>query len=245
MPETERGLPERRGGEVLEEATRWIDGTLDQPFFAFLHFFDPHRPYDPPEEFEPGVQDPAARYRGEVLYVDSLLSALMRFLEEKHLLDSTVVVVTADHGESLGEHGEDTHGFFLYESTLSVPLLMSGPSIPRGQRANGLIRTVDIAPTVLEILGVEAQRGFEGVSFLSREGAIRTPDVEAYAETFLPRLHFGWSELRSLRRGNAKFILAPKSELYDLESDAEEIAKPRGRRSGSRAGAPLPARGAP
>jgi arylsulfatase A-like enzyme/Flp pilus assembly protein TadD len=232
MPQTERlGLPERQGGAVLEEATRWIEGSPDEPFFAFLHFFDPHRPYDPPEEFEPGVQDPLARYLGEVRYVDSLLGKLLQFLEAKRLLDSTVVVVTADHGESLGEHQEDTHGFFLYESTLSVPLLMRGPSIPKGERARPLIRILDVAPTLLEILGIEAPGGLEGVSFLTREGVLRAPEVESYAETFLPRLHFGWSELRSLRRGNSKFILAPASELYDLDSDAEETRNVAGEKA--------------
>jgi arylsulfatase A-like enzyme len=132
MPETERGLLERRGEEVLKEATEWIDGDREQPFFAFLHFYDPHRPYDPPDPFEPGIEDSRARYRGEILYVDSLLGKLLDFLEARGLSDSTVVVVTADHGESLGEHGEDTHGFFLYQSTLRVPLLVRAPVFPAG-----------------------------------------------------------------------------------------------------------------
>ncbi|MGH9333223.1 MAG: sulfatase-like hydrolase/transferase [Vicinamibacteria bacterium] len=222
MPGKSPGLPERAGGEVLSEAMSWMEERRDQSFFAFLHFFDPHRPYDPPEAFEPGTQDPLARYRGEVLYVDSLIGRLLAFLEERDLLDSTLVVVTADHGESLGEHGEDTHGFFLYQSTMRVPLLIRGPAVPRGGRVEALARTTDIAPTVLEVLGIEAPAGFEGVSFLSRAGEIRSPEVEAYAETFLPRLHFGWSELRSLRRGDWKLVLAPRSELYDLAADPEE-----------------------
>jgi tetratricopeptide (TPR) repeat protein len=163
-----------------------------------------------------------ALYRGEISYIDSLLQRLLAFLDDRGLSDSTVLVVTADHGESLGEHGEDTHGFFLYQSTLHVPLLVRAPGVRAGVRASALVRTIDVAPTVLEILGVEAPSSFEGVSFVSAEGEVRNLDVEAYAETFVPRLHYGWSELRSLRRGSRKLILAPQSELYDLDSDPGE-----------------------
>jgi arylsulfatase A-like enzyme/Flp pilus assembly protein TadD len=217
MPETERGLLERRGDAVLKEAMDWIDGDREGPFFAFLHFFDPHRPYDPPGAFEPRGEDLGAGYRAEVLYVDSLLGTLLDVLEARGLSDSTAVVVTADHGESLGEHGEDTHGFFLYQSTLRVPLLVRAPSLPAGRRITDVARTVDIAPTVLEILGVEAPAGFDGVSLLA------TPlDRDVYSETLLPRLHYGWSELRSLRRKNWKLVLAPRAELYDLQADPGE-----------------------
>jgi len=224
-PESDRVLRERRGARVLEEALAWIGSGNEEPFFAFLHFFDPHRPYDPPPPFAPKVgnlEGLEAAYRGEISYVDSLLQRLLAFLDDRGLSESTVLVVTADHGESLGEHGEDTHGFFLYQSTLPVPLLIRAPGIRHGERASALVRTIDIAPTALELLGVEAPSSFEGVSFVSAAGEVRTRDVEAYAETFVPRLHYGWSELRSLRRGSRKLILAPRSELYDLDSDPGE-----------------------
>jgi arylsulfatase A-like enzyme/Flp pilus assembly protein TadD len=214
-PETDRGLRERRGEKVLGEALEWMSAERPEPFFAFLHFFDPHRPYDPPAPFE-------RSYQGEVLYVDSLLERLLGFLDETRLGDSTVLVVTADHGESLGEHGEDTHGFFLYQSTLHVPLLLRGPGIREGERSKALIRTIDVAPTALEILNLEAPSSFEGVSFVSAKGELRSPEVEAVSETFVPRLHYGWSELRSLRRGNWKLVEAPRSELYDLDADPGE-----------------------
>lgn len=214
-PETDRGPRERRGAVVLEDALDWIGHEDPAPFFAFLHFYDPHRPYSPPTPFEPS-------YRGEVSYVDSLLQELLAFLDARGLSESTVLVVTADHGESLGEHGEDTHGFFLYQSTLHVPLLIRAPGIRPGQREGALIRTIDVAPTALAILGVGSPGSFEGVSFVSATGEVETPDVEAIAETFVPRLHYGWSELRSLRRGNWKLVLAPRSELYDLDSDPGE-----------------------
>jgi tetratricopeptide (TPR) repeat protein len=221
LPENERGLRERRGEEVLADALEFIGGG-EGPFFAFLHFFDPHRPYDPPAPFHPGVPDERARYEGEVRYVDSLLGKLLAHLDANDLSRSTVLVVTADHGESLGEHGEDTHGFFLYQSTLHVPLLLRGPSVPSGVRVRDVVRAIDLAPTALELLGVESPPGIEGVSFLSASGEVRSRAVDAYAETFVPRLHYGWSELQSLRRGSFKLVLAPRSELYDLESDPGE-----------------------
>jgi tetratricopeptide (TPR) repeat protein len=223
-PETDRGLRERRGEKVLHEALAWIGTDPAEPFFAFLHFYDPHRPYDPPPPFLPedGDRSLAALYRGEVSYVDSLVQRLLAALDERGLAESTVLVVTADHGESLGEHGEDTHGFFLYQGTLRVPLLVRAPALPPGGRVAALVRTIDVAPTVLELLGLGTPPNFEGVSFLSSSGEVRSHEVEAYAETFVPRLHYGWSELRSLRRGRWKLILAPKSELYDLDSDPGE-----------------------
>jgi arylsulfatase A-like enzyme/Flp pilus assembly protein TadD len=222
MPDTDQVLPERKGEEVLEEALAWIEAGSEGPFFAFLHFYDPHHPYDPPPPFDPGVPDPAARYLGEVAYVDSLLGRLLGFLETRGILDSTVLVVTADHGESLGEHGEEEHGFFVYQSTLHVPLLVRAPMIAPGKRVDSLVRTIDIAPTVLELLGVEAPSSFEGESFITAAGKLQARDVAAYSETYIPRLNYGWSELRSLRRRNWKFVLAPRSELYDVESDPLE-----------------------
>jgi arylsulfatase A-like enzyme/Flp pilus assembly protein TadD len=221
MPETHAGIRERRALDVLEDGLRFIEEG-DEPFFAFLHFFDPHRPYDPPPPFHPGDVDEKARYRGEVAYVDSVIGKLLAFLDARNLSSSTVVVVTADHGESLGEHGEDTHGFFLYQSTLHVPLLVRGPSVPRGLRVDSLARTIDVPTTALELLSIAPPPSFEGVSFLSRSGEIRRHEIEAYAETSIPRLHYGWSELRSLTRENWKLVLAPSSELYDLADDAGE-----------------------
>jgi choline-sulfatase len=229
MSGAESGLPERRGDKVLEEAIHWMGSDAKAPFFLFLHFYDPHRPYDPPPPFAQDVAglDPAdaldVLYRGEISYVDSLLQRLLAFLDARGLSESTVLVVTADHGESLGEHGEDTHGFFLYQSTLHVPLLIRAPGIHPGQRVGDLIRTIDVAPTALRLLGVEAPSTFEGVSFVSATGEVVSHDVEAYAETFVPRLYYGWSELRSLRRQSWKLIVAPRSELYDLDSDPEEM----------------------
>jgi choline-sulfatase len=226
MPERVGGLPERRGEAVLEDALRWLQTTRDEerekPFFAFLHFYDPHRPYQPPPPFDPGGTDERARYRAEIVYVDSLVGKLLGWLESRHLSDTTVLIVTADHGESLGEHGEETHGFFLYQSTLRVPLLVRGPGVPRGERASELARTIDIAPTALTLLGVDVPPGIDGVGLLGGAPGARPRELEAYSETYIPRLDYGWSELRSLRRRNWKLVLAPRSELYDLDSDPEE-----------------------
>jgi arylsulfatase A-like enzyme/Flp pilus assembly protein TadD len=216
------GLPERRGEEVLGAATRWMSAESDQPFFAFLHFFDPHRPYAPPAPFDPGGGDEASRYRAEVLYVDSLIGRLLDWLDEADLADRTLLVVTADHGESLGEHGEDTHGFFVYESTIRVPLLVRGPNLPAGRRVGHLVRLLDVTPTVLELVGVDRPKEIDGVGLFSPGGDVRALDLEAYAEAFVPRLYYGWSELQSWRRGGLKFIRAPRSELYDLDADPAE-----------------------
>ncbi len=225
-PKTERrGIPERRGEEVLGEALAWMELESDRPFFAFIHFYDPHRPYQPPEAFLPPdarPEDESARYAGEVRYVDSLVGKLLSWLDARGLSEDTILVVTADHGESLGEHGEDTHGFFLYESTLRVPLLLRAKPFPAGTRVEQLVRLIDIAPTVWELTGSAQPPGIEGVSLVSSGGRMLALDLETYAETFVPRLNYGWSELQSWRRGNFKLIRAPRSELYDLGADPGE-----------------------
>ena len=214
---------ERRGEAVLREALRWLEATKQEPFFAFLHFFDPHRPYDPPPSFYPRQPSDRALYEGEVAYVDSLIGRLMEWLDQQGLTDNTVVVVTADHGESLEEHGEETHGYFLYELTLHVPLVVRYPGGEGGKRIDDLVSIVDVTPTCLDLLGVAAPENLDGRSLLPLlNGAGTVSNQSVYSETFFPRLHFGWSELRSLRRGKHKLILAPRSELYDLEADPGE-----------------------
>jgi Flp pilus assembly protein TadD/arylsulfatase A-like enzyme len=197
-------VAQRRGAEVLESALDWLRSRGDsaRPFFAFLHFYDPHTPYEPPV---------LEGYRGEVAYVDSLVGRLLSFLDEKGLTGRTLVVLTADHGESLGEHGELTHGLFLYESTLRIPLVFRYPGAPAGKRVPAPMHITGVAPRILEILRLPPLPG-------------GTPKDERpfYAETFVPRLHYGWSELRSLTRWPHKLVMAPKPELYDLSRDPAE-----------------------
>lgn len=215
---------ERRGDAVLARALDWLKSRSgNEPFFAFVHFYDPHAPYLPPEGFATGDDD-RSRYRGEVAFVDSLVGKLLDWLAASHLDDKTVVVLTADHGESLGEHGELTHGYFLYQSTLRIPLLVRYPGAPAGKRVKDLARILDVAPTILDVLGLPALPAAEGRSLLpvieSRPSG--GSPASAYAETYVARLHYGFGALQSLRRGTKKFVLAPRPELYDLAADPGE-----------------------
>ncbi|MFQ5791844.1 MAG: sulfatase-like hydrolase/transferase, partial [Acidobacteriota bacterium] len=207
---------ERRAEEVVLAAREWRKGQEQGLYFLWVHLFDPHAPYDPPEPFRSQHPD---RYAGEVAYVDHALGSLFSAIGE-----GALTIVTADHGEGLGEHGESTHSLFLYDSTLRVPLIFRGPGSPRGAVVSEQVRTIDILPTLLELVGqAEACDACQGES-LAR--LMRGEDREArtsYAETFFPRLNLGWSELRSVRRKGWKYIAAPKPELYDLAADPAEL----------------------
>jgi choline-sulfatase len=222
---------QKRGDVVLDDALRWIDGVRDRRFFAWVHLFDPHLPYDPPEPYRARYKDP---YLGEVAYTDALVGRLMGGLRERGLLERTLVVVTADHGESLGEHGEATHGFFVYDATVAVPLLVRTPWGWQG-RHRTQVSLADLFPTVLDLVGLPAQAGLDGGSL--RE-ALEDPGRDlghvAYSESFYPRHHYGWHELRGLRDGAYKYIEAPRPELYDLRADPAEsrnVSRSEGRRA--------------
>ncbi len=216
-------VSQRRGEAVLGESLSWIEGKRGQPFFAFIHFYDPHTPYDPPAPFIPDERTNAALYGGEVAYVDSLVGRLLGFLDDRELAQSTLIVLTSDHGEALGEHGELTHGFFVYEPTLRIPLVVRYPGVDEGRRVSDLVRIVDIPSTILDLLDVPIPEGLDGQSLRPLlEGSERDLGLTAYGESYLPRLHYGWSELRSLRKGPYKLILAPRPELYNIDEDPAE-----------------------
>lgn len=210
-------VAERPATEVVDRATRWIRERGDETFFAWVHVFEPHAPYVPPAPF---AERYASRpYDGEVAFTDHALAPLFDLVGG---MDDALIVVTADHGESLGEHGESTHGLFIYDSTTRVPLVMSGAGIPAGRRYEPRVRITDVAPTVLELAGLTPPDGIDGESLLPALAAPEPEDRSAYSETFLPRYSFHWSELRSLRRGSLKLIQAPRPELYDLRADPKE-----------------------
>jgi arylsulfatase A-like enzyme/Flp pilus assembly protein TadD len=214
---------ERRGGDVADSALKWIDSAAPGKFFAWVHFYDAHAPYDPPEPYKSRYG--ARRYAGEIAYVDSQVGRLLAALAERRVLDRTLVVVMGDHGESLGEHGEQAHGFFLYQSVLRVPLLIDAPysAIPHGRRVTSVARSIDIMPTVLDLLGLQTPDSVEGQTLVPlMTGASPDLGLEAYAESLYPLHHFGWSDLRVLRAGRYKFIAAPRPELYDLQTDPDE-----------------------
>jgi choline-sulfatase len=215
---------QKRGDETLGDALAWLDQVPPgERLFLWLHLYDPHDPYTPPE---PYASRYAGRlYDGEVAWSDELVGRLVAALERRGTKDDTLLVVTSDQGEGLGEHGENLHGFFVYESTLHVPLIVRGPGIPAGVRLAAAAQTVDLLPTTLELLGVPVPAGTKlaGRSLApGLRGTAPLRDEPTYAESLLPLLHFGWSDLRSLRDGRFKYIEAPRPELYDLREDPHE-----------------------
>src|SRR5262245_28535794 len=186
---------QRRGGEVTDAALAWLrSGT--QPFFAWVHLYDAHAPYDAPAPFKARfAQSP---YDGEVAYVDSCVGRLVEALEQSGVLERTLVVVVGDHGEGLGDHGEAEHGLFLYDSVLHVPWVMRLPShASDGTVVKTQVRTIDVAPTLAAIAGLRASKvdGQDVLPFV--RGAVPRDPAPSYAETFYPKWHFGWSELKS------------------------------------------------
>ena len=211
----------RPASEVVDAALPWLAGNAGNKFFAWLHFYDPHTPYDPPEPYKSNF---AGRpYLGEIAYVDAQVGRVTNWLASRGLLDRTIVIVTADHGESLGEHGEGTHGLFIYDATMRVPMVMRTPySGAKGRRVTQVVRSHDIVPTVLELLGLPADGEMDGRSLAPFLGGGRLDDLDAYSESLYARHHYGWNELKALRAGRFKYIDAPRPELYDLEQDPQE-----------------------
>lgn len=214
-------FPERRAKAVTDHALAWVRQNGQKKFFLWVHYYDPHAPYDPPEPYRTlYAKDP---YSGEIAYMDDQVGRLLDGVQRMGHLSRTLVVAIGDHGESLGEHGEMTHGVFLYESTLHVPLIIAGPGVPAGKVIDQQVRSIDVMPTVMEFLRLQTGNRSQGVSLWPRmTGASHFNSDSAYLETLYPRTYLGWSELRGLRTGKWKYILAPRPELYDLENDPGE-----------------------
>jgi arylsulfatase A-like enzyme/Tfp pilus assembly protein PilF len=215
------GRLERRGMDVGRRAETWLGAHDAGPHFVWVHLYDPHDPYEPPPPYSEIYKD--RLYDGEIAYADSALGQFIAYLKKKNWYENALIIVVGDHGEGLGEHGEDTHGIFLYDSTTHVPLIMK---LPKEQEAGKVVeqqvRTTDILPTVLELLGIPAPASLDGASlkpaFLDAGASSRT----VFGETEYP-LRFGWAPLRSVRNEGFKFIEAPRPELYDLSSDPGEL----------------------
>ena len=216
------GSIQRPANEVIDKALPWIDGAKSSPFFAWIHLYDPHTPYRAPEPFLSRYE--RHPYNGEIAFTDSQVDRVLAQLRSLGLYDRTLVVVTGDHGESLGEHGESTHGFFIYNSATRVPLIIRTPfSGITSRRVADPVRSVDIMPTVLELLGISMPAPVSGTSLVPLlTGRARELALEAYSEAMYPLHHYGWSDLRALRSGRYKVIDAPRPELYDLERDPAE-----------------------
>ncbi len=214
------GTVQKPGDEVVRDALAWLGGVKDRRFFAWVHLYDPHTPYNPPEPYR---SRHSSRYLGEIAWTDELVGRLTAWLENEKLLERTLVIVTADHGESLGEHGESTHAFFIYDATTHVPLIVRTPWKLRG-RAPAQVSSVDIFPTVLDLAGLPPpEQSIDGRSLLR---VLMSPSFDpghvAYSESYYPRFHHGWQHLQSLRDGAHHFIEAPTAELYDVVKDPGE-----------------------
>jgi len=233
---------ERPGNVVADVALHWLEKdwlakNSQKKFFLWMHLYDPHFPYHPPEPYSREYS--AQPYDGEIAFADEQVGRLLRFLKEKGIYKNTLIVLCGDHGESLGEHGEKTHGFFIYNATMHVPLIIRLPDnrLPENAAARVVanpVSLVDLMPTVLGAVGVEIPSQVQGRSLLAELRDHRTerdpnPNEQAardrtlYGETFLPRIHFNWSELRGSENTKYHFIDAPRPELYDLAKDPGEV----------------------
>ena len=215
---------QRRGDAVVDAAMKWLETGGTQPFFGWVHLYDAHAPYEPPAPFADRFK--ASPYDGEIAYVDACIGRLITTLERTRRLDRTLVAVVADHGESLGEHGEQEHGMFLYEAVLRIPWIMRLPGRAHaGVTVAGQVRAIDVLPTLAALAGVPMARvDGESVAALidGRGDGPRRDTPPSYAETYYPKWHYGWSELRSIRADHWKYIDAPRPELYDMRADAAE-----------------------
>ena len=217
---------ERFADATTDAVLQWLGGRSGgdasvPPWFVWVHYYDPHAPYEPP------APDLAARYRaspydGEVAFVDRQIGRLLQTLDGRADTARTLTLVTADHGESLGEHGEETHGIFVYDATLRVPWVMAGPGVSEGRVADTVARSIDVLPTLLDYAGVSKGPKVEGRSLRPAASGETMPDAPSYAESLYAELELGWAPLHAWRTAEFKFIRAPRSELYLLGEDASE-----------------------
>ena len=214
-------MNQRDASAVTAAAINWIDQTGDKPFFLFAHYFDPHRPSRPPDPYLTLYRDDL--YSGEIAYTDHEIGQLLDHLSSRGLLDSTLIVLTSDHGESLGEHGEDTHAFFAYQSTIHVPLIIAGPGIQGGQHWNEGVSVIDIVPTVLGLLDLPVPSNVQGVDLTPAlvSDAAPPPDRFLYSESWYPA-KFDCSPLLGLVHNHWHYLSTTQPELYDLDADPQE-----------------------
>ena len=210
---------ERKAGEVVAKALAWLKDQKS-PWFLWVHCFDPHQRYEPPEPFLSQFKDNP--YNGEVAYVDSALAGLFDSLRQKGAEDDTIIVLTGDHGESLGEHGESTHGYFAYNSTLWIPMIIAAPGIKSGESRETVCH-IDIFPTVCDLLGLSKPRSLQGISLLPALKGKALPLREIYFESLYPHFSRGWAPLRGIISGRQKYFDSPIPELYDIDMDFGEL----------------------
>ena len=215
---------ERRADEVSRFACSWLEEHREEPFFLFVHYYDPHAPYLPPEPFASEFVDNL--YAGEIAYTDYCIGQVIKKLKELNLYDSTLLIITSDHGESLYEHSEKEHGYFIYQSTVHVPLIIRVPGGPRGKTVSEAVGLVDIAPTICSMLGITPPSIVQGVDlscFLGKKGKDTKNERYVYCESLLPT-QYGCSPLFGVVNDRWKYVKAPSPELYDLNNDPDEKA---------------------
>ena len=216
-PDVTIGQVQRSGAETIAIAQDWIAKHDKQQAFFFLHLYEPHTPYTPPSPYREQYAHP---YDGEIAYADALVGGLIEFLKARALYEASLIVLTSDHGEGLGDHDEQEHGIFLYQVVSHVPLVIKWPRRPRARPpVSAAVQLIDIAPTIAASVGIEGDKAWQGEALTED----RDPSPRRiYSESMYPRYHFGWSELYALTDGKTRYILAPREELYDLEKDPAE-----------------------
>jgi tetratricopeptide (TPR) repeat protein len=219
-PEVTIGQVQRAGSETIGIAKDWIGKHERQPAFFFLHLYEPHTPYNPPSPYREQYAHP---YDGEIAYADALIGGLIEFLKQRGLYEPSLIILTSDHGEGLGDHEEQEHGIFLYQGVAHVPLVIKWPGRPRPhQPVAAAVQLIDIAPTVAASAGIEKDSAWRGAALAPDSDPASAGPRRVYSESMYPRYHFGWSELYALTDGKTRYILAPRDELYDLEQDPRE-----------------------
>jgi choline-sulfatase len=212
---------ERRADATTTLVLDWLgQRTTSAPWFLWVHYFDPHAPYEPPAQLR--ARFASTPYDGEIAFVDREIGRLFDRLQERVALAHTIVLVTADHGESLGDHGEGTHGVFVYDATVRVPWILAGPGIPNGIVPKTVARGVDVLPTLIDLAGIAVPSALDGRSLKPALGDRVMSDEPAYLESLLSQRHLGWAPIQGLRDARWKFIQVPRPELYDLQEDSAE-----------------------
>ena len=209
---------QRPASQVVDAALQWLGQRSSQSFFAWVHLYDAHAPYEPPEPFR---SQSASPYDGEISFADSQVRRLLDWIDKSGRKSNTIIIVVADHGEGLGSHGEDEHGYFIYDYAVHVPLIVNMPGVS-GVRIAPQVRTIDIAPTIVELVLGETPKDMQGASLSPLLHGEKEPERYAYSESMATKLQYGWAALYGLRTNDLKFIQAPRSELYDLKKDPGE-----------------------
>jgi len=211
----------RPANVTVDRAIRWLNGQSGKPFFVWLHLYDAHQPYNPPPQFR--RQYPNDPYDAEIAFEDHELGRFLDVVRKKSPAGKTLILLLSDHGEGLGQHGEDGHGIFLYDSTVRIAWIMDGPGVPAGVRVQQQAREIDALPTVLNLLGGKLSSAIQGTSMVPAFSAKPVPTKYSYEETLYPKINIGWAELRGIHTAHWMYIRAPKPELYDLDKDPGEL----------------------